>query len=577
MKNRVMSCLSELITLIIITIPSFLILLNNKYFTMHDDQHIARLYLLVTAIKQGSIFPRWVDLLGFGFGYPLFNFYPPLIYYVSAIFYFLGFSLIWSVKLMIILGFLLSAYGSYQFIKKILGRWPALVGSTVYTYFLYHSVTVYVRGALAEYFTLSILPLVFLSLYNLAEEINWKNSIWVAISFAFLILTHPLIAFPSTIFISLFVIFLLLVNKNKVQYFFFSLWGGILALGLSAFFWLPSMVERKYTLVDAILTKELANYADHFVYPFQLWYSPWGYGGSVKGPADGLTFQLGKIPILFIFLSLVFGFFYFLKKKTVDIYLKVYLFMLSSFFVSLFMMTQYSSFIWNRISFLWYIQFPWRFLTFTDIFIAVLAAFAIFFFKNFLDMFNKKNNQLIMVLLAIIAVLITVVKYYPYFKPQKLIETNDQQRISFQEIAWRVSGTSYEFVPNTVKTKKTALGTTTLAINQNELPQAPAVITSGQATIKIIKDNFSDKEFEVNTTTPSVFQLNTYNFPGWEAQIDGKTTEITANNKLSLITVQVSQGIHRIKFVFVNTMIRTVADDITLISLLVLLILVVVR
>jgi len=536
---------------------------------MHDDQHIARLYLLVTGIKQGSLFPRWVDMLGFGHGYPLFNFYPPLIYYVSAVFYFLGFSLIWSTKLMIISGFILSAVGTYLLIKKFTNKLSAVLGATVYIYFLYHSVTVYVRGAFAEFFTLAVLPFVFLSLYELSKKINWKNSVFVAITFALLILAHPLIAFPSIIFIGLFVGFLLFLNKSKVKFFTYSLLGGILSLGLSAFFWLPSLVERQYTLVDSILTKELANYSDHFVYPSQLWYSPWGYGGSTKGMADGLTFQLGKVPILFVVISLLLAVFYFIKMKKIDQKLKIYFFVLLSFFVSLFMMTQYSSFIWDHIKFLWYIQFPWRFLTFTDLFIAILAAFAIYFFKELLEAVNKKNSQLIIGLLTVAAVIVTVIKYSPYFKPQRFIATSDQERTSFKEIAWRVSSTSYEFVPNTVKTKKTLLGTTTLAINENDLTQAPTEILSGQAKIEVVKNSFSDKEFHLIVSKPVILQLNTYYFPGWIAKIDNQITKISANNSLSLMTVKVDKGSHLVKFQFVDTPVRKVAGFVTLTSLLI--------
>ncbi len=567
MRKSVQNFFVSLFIVFIITIPAFVSILNNKYFTMHDDQHIARLHLLVTGIQQGSLFPRWVDMLGFGHGYPLFNFYPPLIYYVASIFYFLGFSLIWSIKLMIISGFLLSATGIYLLIRKMIGRLPAILGSTVYTYFLYHSITVYVRGALAEFFTLAILPFVFLGLYKLSQKINWKNSIFLAVSFALLILTHPLIAFPSIIFIGLFFIFLFIRNNDKLKLLFFSIAGGILSLGLSAFFWLPSMIERKFTFVDSILTKELANYQDHYVFLSQLWYSPWGYGGSTKGLNDGITYQLGKVPILLIVLSLIFGILYLFKRKRIDGILKTYLFILFSLFVSLFMMTEYSSFIWNGISFLWYIQFPWRFLTFVNLFIAIISAYFIYFFKELLKIFSKKYSYLIVGLAVAGVVAIMVIKYYPYFRPQKFISTNDSQRTSFKEIAWRISGTSYEFVPNSVKTTKTSLGTTTLAIKENELMKDPAVIKSGKAKFVVIKNLFEVKEFGVVAETPSVFQLNTYNFPGWQAILDGKEIKIDDNNDLRLINVIVPAGDHELSFKFKNTLVRILGNYISAVSL----------
>lgn len=568
MKKLFSSFFTDLFAVFIITIPSFISILNTKYFSMHDDQHIARLFLLVTGIRQGYIFPRWVDMLGFGFGYPLFNFYPPLIYYVASVFYFLGFSLIWSIKLMIISGFVLSAVGSYLFIKKLAGRVPAFIGTTVYVYFLYHSVTVFVRGAFAEFFTLAILPFVFLSIYKLSEKINWKNAMLFSVFFTLLILAHPLIAFPSIIFIGLFFIFLFLQNSNKVRFIIFSLLGGVLSLGLSAFFWLPSMMEKKYTLVDNILTKELASYKDHFVYLFQLWYSPWGFGGSTKGLGDGMTFQLGKVPILFIFMSLFLSLFYFVAKKKI---INNFLFFLFSFLVCVFMMTEYSSFIWDKVSYLWYIQFPWRFLIFVNFFVAIIAAYSIFFFKELFQIVNKKHNYLILNSLVIVAIVITIIKYSPYFKPQKLISTSDQQRTSFQEIAWRISSTSYEFVPKAVKTKKTGLGTTTLAINQKELTSTPGLINKGDGQIKLIMNTFRAKDFNVIAKTPVEFRLNTYNFPGWQASLDGKMIKINDNNDLKLITVLVPEGNHRLSFEFKNTPVRTIGNLMSLISLLMIL------
>jgi hypothetical protein len=260
------------------------------------------------------------------------------------------------------------------------------------------------------------------------------------------------------------------------------------------------------------------------------------------------------------------GAFYFIKRKKIDDILKTYLFIFFSFLLSLFMMTQYSSFIWDRMSYLWYIQFPWRFLTFVDLFIAIIAAFTIYFLKDFLKTFNKKIYHLMVSLFVITAVAVTIFKYYSYFKPQKFISTNDQQRTSFKEIAWRISGTSYEFVPNSVKTKKTSLGTTTLAIKENDLTEEVAIIKKGQAKISVIKNKFSVKEFEVLAKSNVTFQLNTYNFPGWEAKLDGKKVKISDNNDLQLINVQFPQGNHELTFEFKNTLVRTVANLITIFS-----------
>src|SRR3989344_6973292 len=69
------------------------------YFPMHDDTQPARIFALAQELKQG-IFPvRLVGFLGYGYGYPLFNYYAPLPYYLGALFYLGGLDLISSVKL----------------------------------------------------------------------------------------------------------------------------------------------------------------------------------------------------------------------------------------------------------------------------------------------------------------------------------------------------------------------------------------------------------------------------------------------------------------------------------------------
>lgn len=566
-----------IVLLFIITIPAFLAILNNQYFSMHDDQHIVRLYFLDKGIKQGYLYPRWVDLLGFGYGYPLFNFYPPLIYYSAEIFHLFGVSFIWSFKLTVISGFFLSSLGMYLFVKKLIGRSLAFLSSVFYTYFFYHAVLVYVRGALAEFFALAVIPFIFLALDNLAKTSAFKNSLFFGITFAFLILTHPLIAFPFIFYLGFFFIFYLFINKQKIKFIKYFILGLIVGLSLSAFFWLPSIIERKYTLVDDILTKELANYKIHYIYPLQFLYSQWGYGGSIIGPYDGMTFQLGKIHILLSLFAFILSFIYLFKKRKLDLQLKYFYFFVLLLLFSLFMTTSFSSFVWNKIKFLWYLQFPWRFLTFTALFISISASYFIFLLFSLLKQYFQppRLNRIITslyFLFIIILSLMIIFKYQQYFKPQKLIKTSDKELTTFEEIAWRISKSSFEFVPKGVKTKKTDLNTTTLSIDKNNLPKKPYKIMNGIGDIKMLKNKFAEKIFQVDVLSPVRFRLNTYNFPGWTAYLNNKKLKIDDNNDYKLITVFIPAGNNQLKFIFQDTPIRQVANYLSLISSIIVLI-----
>ena len=613
--HKAKALIIDLTLLFIITVPAFIRILNNQYFSMHDDQHIVRLYLLDQGLRQGYLYPRWVDELGFGFGYPLYNFYPPLVYYLAESFHLLGFSLIWAIKLVFIFGFYLGAVGIYLLVKKLTNRISGFLSATLYTYFFYHAVLIYVRGALAEFFSLAILPFIFLTLENLANETNWRNGILFGVSFALLILTHPLIALPSIIFVGFLFLFYLLRSKHSSRLIYLFICGLSLGLALSAFFWLPSLMEKKYTLVDKVLISELADYKLHYIYPQQFIYSPWGYGGSSRGLSDGFTFQLGKIHLGLVFGSIILSIFYitimslrvppkagrgnpflvrllhFVRNDELTKHFYFFIFLL---LFSLFMTTEYSSFIWDKLKYLWYLQFPWRFLTFTAIFISIVGGFFLYFLsvilnevKDLLRMQGRKPvarffEAALLRMTAVISLLIiaiTIITYQKYFKPQRFINTTDKERTSFEEITWRISRTSYEFVPKEVKTKKSELNTTILTIEKKDLPSRPLEILSGAGNITILKNKFQEKEFFIDAKTPLTFRLNTFNFPGWKAYltpssvIPSTSTSLSVNsvrnlntydtNDLKLITVNVPSGKHNLRFNFEDTNIRKVANIIS--------------
>lgn len=554
------------ILLIIITVPAYYILSSPGYYAMHDNQHVMRLYLLDMGIKQGSVYPRWVDTLSYGFGDPLFNFYPPLIYFIGLCIHYIGFSYIDSIKLVVVLGYIISAIGMYLLGTKLLNRMGGFLSATLHTYFFYHSVTAYVRGALSEFYTMSILPFSFYFVLEILDKQTLKNVILLALTISLLILSHQLIAFPGIIFIVLFFLLHLLINtkeyKKKISYFFSSL---MLAFGLSSFFWLPMLYEKQFTFLD----KELGGYIYHFIDPYQFWFSPWGFGGSVNGIGDGMTFQLGKIHILLFILSFFLFIFHFIKKQFKNIYLQQYCIVVILFLFSIFMTTSYSSVIWSVIKPLWNMQFPWRFMGLVSIFMAITCSYIILFLKKILK--TNKNTSLVLLIGTLLCIVITIIKYYPYCRPQRFITIPDKALTTFSEIAWKQSQTVLHFVPKGVKSKKNSYGVDILNIEKNNLPKNTFKLISGSAQISTIALKYNEKKYQIIAKTPIIFQQNTFNFPGWKAYLiqDNNANEIIRydDNDYKLIQVKAPKGIYQLLFKFENTPIRLFANIITIFSI----------
>ncbi len=529
-------------------------LFQAGYFSYHDYQHLARFAELDKAIKSGHFPVRWSENLGFGYGYPIFVFYPPLIYYLAEIFHLIGFSFIVSFKMMLFLGFLLSAYFMYLLVKELLGKHAGFLSSALYLFVPYRAVTIYVRGAMAGFFSFVWIPAVFWSLIKFDKTKKRKFLFLSALFTSLVIITHSLIALPFAFFLACFVFYLFFKSefKNIKEYLIY----GLLTLGMSCFFWLPSLALKEYTLVDRILTTELANYKIHFVYPQQLWDSLWAFGGSVEGLLDGMSFKIGKLHIIFAGLSIILLVFANKTKKKI----KKYMYIFSIFLiVSIYLTLKISKPVWDIFKPLWYLQFPWRFLLFISLFISILSGFWLTFIKK------KKIRILFLILVITLLLQYNLKLFWPQFIfPEK----KDADYINQERIKWEVSKSSFEYLPKGVELKIGENNTSTVAISKDEVAKGIGNIVSGKGSVKIVMDKPHNNLLEVKAEEPLVYRFNTTNFIGWKAYLNGKRISIQDDNKLKLITVSVPKGEYRLKLVFKNRIIQ-MSNYISLLSYLI--------
>ena len=156
---------SEIIVLILallLSIPAVKEIWRPGYYPMHDDLQLMRLLQIDKCTKDRQFPCRWVPDMGYGYGYPLFNFYPPMPYYLGELFRLLGLSFISTAKVIFTLSFLTSAAGMYFLGQKFWGRIGGLLSSVFYVYAPYHATDLYVRGAVNESWAMAWYPFVFL-------------------------------------------------------------------------------------------------------------------------------------------------------------------------------------------------------------------------------------------------------------------------------------------------------------------------------------------------------------------------------------------------------------------------------
>lgn len=301
----------------------------------HDGiYHAVRLSELAANLQTGQFPVRWAAGLDQGQGLPLFNYVYPLPYYLGLPLLALGLSPFWSVKLLT-LGFLwLGGLGVYLLARRY--PYPAVVGAIIYVTAPYQLLNIFVRGALGETLALGLIPWTLLAGRALQRRpLTWYHPLPLALLF----LAHTFLSF---IWLPVYVI--LVVTRASWRRLGIA---TLLSLGLAAWYLLPATFESSY-LLSTVTHNYTFAYQDHFVYLWQLFRSPWGYGFSVAGTGDGMSFMLGAALLGLMLLLILFTS---ARRRYLPLILG-----------ALYLTTPWSLWIWQLFPPLALIQFPWRLL-----------------------------------------------------------------------------------------------------------------------------------------------------------------------------------------------------------------------
>jgi hypothetical protein len=512
-------------------------LLIPGYFSHQDNLQVIRIFEMRRCFADLQIPCRWVPDMGYGNGYPLFNFYAPLAYYLGGLAsYILGY--IGAAKLLFFLPLVFGSLGMYLLAKELFGKVPGVTAAILYLFAPYRALDSYVRGAVGESFALAIIPFVFYFSLQLIRKRNIKYfAITILTTFLFFV-SHNIMILIFTPLIIIWVLFWL--YKEKWSGLKISLLSLALAFGLAAFFVLPAFFEKGLVQTEALTRAEL-NFRAQFVKVSQLFADrSWNYAGSQPQSANTLSYQIGWPLWWLVALSL---FAVIIAKKRKDVLL--YGMLLSIFAFGVFMTHNKSAPVWEFIKILSYVQFPWRFLSIVIFSASLIGGY-------FVSLFKGKW------LISISAIIIgaTVLLNWQYFKPEHFYyNLTDSQLLSGQSFIDQQAGALLDYLP------KTALEPRQLA------PVSPYFIDGTGMINNFI--NKSDRwEFDAEIIKDSSVVVPVFDFPNWTVFIDGKVYAHSHNNILGRIEINLPKGTYHVNGEFRNTPIRTFANIISIGSLL---------
>lgn len=523
-----------LLVLILLTLPTLLPFFNNQFFYTQDHIFIARLHQMSTALFSGHFPVRWAPDLRFG--EPIFNFYAPLPFYLGSLVKSLGFNIIWTSKIVFMLASFLSAVSMYIFCRKLFGSKAAILGTALYTYAPYRAVDIYVRGAISEAWVFVFFPLIFYTSFNLSQKATLTRMVLLALSLAGLFLTHNVTTLMFLPFLILWWLYLIFQQKNlKIIMLFLS--SFILALGLAAFFLLPALFERQFIQTKYLIVGYF-DFRAHFVAFYQFFSPFWGYGSSLWGPKDDMSFQIGLAHWATLATATLLGFLFRKDKK----FIWLLSFLGLSFLLSLILQHNKSAFIWEAIPTMAFIQFPWRFLAISVFFVSITGAAISNYFKN-------RFKILYFVFIAAV-ILVNI----GYFRPRNYVEDKFFDKFLHVESMHQGIDLTKDYFPIWVKNDRVEYFGTPRALE-------------GEIKVSSFERKTAKAWGSINVLSDSVIEVPITYFSGWEVRANGEIINLSEPSIQGLITFRLPKGEYQIDLKLEDTPIRILGNSLSVISL----------
>jgi hypothetical protein len=599
--------------------------LFNPAMTCSDDGglYLCRFVEFDHCLHQGAIWPRWTPDLVYGYGYPLFNFFPPLSFYPAEFFHLLGlsFARAWNAALMLYI--LLAGMTTYLFAKDVFGEKSALVAAVAYMYAPYQLYNALYRGNLGECMALPLLPLILWAFRRLIIKGKICYLVASALSFAALILTHNVISLVFTPVLLLYVIALGLLKIRSPKVSDRGVRGSVrrpspnlriprllwligaallLALGLSAFFWLPAFFEKQWVKIHLAYTPAGMNYHYNFLSLRELLSPPTPAHTSLMNPAPPRS--LGLVQLALTLLAMAGWWSFKDREKRFNV-----LFFSLGLISLIFMVLPQSVAVWDYLPLLEYVQFPFRFLGIASLAAALLAGglFGIsggqgIGLPNSLGVTREEPEQVRdsaipaelpnphyvsrfttrppLIILGVLVVQLLIIAFsLPWLYPRYCSTTKDLSiaNLARLEHGLGVIGTTSagEYLP--IWAKEVPSESSMEAMYRSGLPierLEPSSLPGG-AVLKSAQYGLTSADILIESPLSFRAVFNTFYFPGWRAYVDGKRVPIVPTEPYGLISFEVPAGESNLQVRFQDTPLRLAAKALSAFSAMVVLALVI--
>ena len=552
--------------------------------------HLFRTMEMVSIWADGIYYPRWAPNLAFGYGYPLFDFAPPLPYFIAGAFHVIGFSLETSIKLLAILCLAFYGVGMYLFARNVLGERGALLAAAAYLYtpFRFREILLY-GGNYPQILAIGLFPWVLWAFERIIADGRSRYIIAGALCYGALILSHNFHAFIFTPLLLLYIAVETLFVKPR------SLsphrerigkrhkpWrpAAALSLGLAltAFFWAPALHDLQYTFAQADYYLTRSDFRLRLLSLRDLLAMPIPLDGRADNP--DVPFSLGIVIVVLAALGVVYLLIAALclalsasqcaRRERMWREVRHLAFFLVVLLGASFMMFRPAAPLWETLPFLPYAEFPWRLMGIANLAAAFLSGGSIRLWEWGAELRGGLSRLIDLALVvSILGLILGVAVYFYPTKPFQRWGTPTSSDYIAYELYTQNLGTTglAEYLPKWAQEIPTSSPLVNSlregrAIEKLDRPALPAGV---QATA--LGHNSTEYRYRFSSENSFRARFLTFYFPGWRAFLDGEPLPIHITSPLGLMAVDIPSGDHELLLRFGETTFRLIMDVISVLGL----------
>jgi hypothetical protein len=517
---------------------------------------VHRIYTMSVMLAAGHLWPRWVPYYHLGFGYPIFDFYPPGVSYLGGIMVLGGASPAAAFNLVTLLSWVVGSLGTYALARDLLPAPGAILAAMLWSYAPSRLTEVWFQGGLAQMMAAALVPWLFHGLVLTAHQPTRRHLLAIALPLAGIALTHLPILYIAALF-AVPVALLAPVWASRREGHTLRRWlavgaGLLLGAGLAAIFLVPMALELRYIRASQENTETVSYLESRFLELREVFAQPRPVDLTDINPPIPKTLGLvGGLLGLAGLAGLVAR-----RRYALGLALA------AALAVTVFMLLDRSLDVWLAIPYFRQLRFPERFLRFGALWLALLGGSSLLLLPD-----RWQEWGLLPGLILVLGSALPMSYGTGRFVDMHHLTALDE--INFELTTYIWGTTSYdEYDP--IWGERIPL--------PGEVPEPEQYITDPLRIVPYRLDtirrypDLQTQELNTNTiritlTSASPVRFHQYYFPGWTATLDGHPVKVYPETEMGLLTIDMPAGEHVVRLRYTGTAAQRAGAAITLLSL----------